>query len=253
MKLVRFARGTRGAWGVVDGDRVEEIGGDLYTPGPPVGRGYPLEKLKILPPSDPGKILIIAQNFAAHARELGKTPPPEPIFVSVSPQAALAHGEPIRYVPGAGRIDYEAELVVIVGKVTQAVEPPEALGCVAGYTCGLDISNRDVQFGPLKNISAAKSFDTFKPFGPFVETEAEPQNLEIEMRQNGEVRQRANTSDMIFPVSQLVSAISKCMTLLPGDLIFTGTPSEVGPIAAGDVLEVEIGGIGVLRNPVVEG
>lgn len=253
MRLVRFASGARGAWGRVDGTQVSEIRGDLFHPGAPTGRHYPLEELKILPPSEPGKILIIARNYAAHAAELNNEPFPEPVFVCVSPQAALAHNEPIRYVPGATRIDYEAELVAIIGKVTQSVESEEAPACVAGYTCGLDISNRDVQFGPLKNISAAKSFDTFKPFGPFVETKVDPQGLEIEMRQNGEVRQQGNTADMIFPVARLVSAISKCMTLLPGDVIFTGTPSGIGPVAPGDVLEVEIAGIGTLRNPVVKG
>jgi len=250
MKLVRFAHGTRGGWGVVEGERVQEIRGDLFHPGPETGREFALSELKILPPADPAKILIIARNYAAHAREQGKQVPPEPIFVSVSPQAALAHEEPIHYVPGAERIDYEGELVVIIGRVTQSVDESGALDHVAGYTCGLDISNRDVQFGPLKNISAAKSFDTFKPFGPIVETEADPQNLDLILRQNGQVRQQSSTSDMIFPVARLVSAISHCMTLLPGDLIFTGTPSGVGPVAPGDVLEVELGGIGVLRNPV---
>lgn len=253
MKLVRFASGARGSWGVVEGDRVEEIRGDLFAPGAPTGRTCPLDELKILPPSDPGKIVIIARNYVAHAAELKNEVPTEPIFVCVSPQAALAHGEPIRYIPGVERIDYEAELVAMIGKVTQAVEEKSALGHVAGYTCGLDISNRDMQFGPLKNISGGKSYDTFKPFGPFVETKVDPQALRITMRQNGEVRQQGNTSQMIFPVARLVSAISKCMTLLPGDVIFTGTPSGVGPIAVGDVLEVEISSVGTLRNPVVKG
>ena len=253
MKLVRFAHGARGAWGRVDGTTVHEIRGDLFHPGAATGRTYPLEALKILPPSEPGKILIIARNYAAHAAELDNDLPSQPIFVCVSPQAALAHGEPIRYVPGAERIDYEAELVAIVGRVAQAVEEKDALDYIAGYTCGLDISNRDVQFGPLKNISAAKSFDTFKPFGPFVETEVDVHDLRVEMRQNGEVRQQGHTADLIFPVARLVSAISACMTLLPGDLIYTGTPSGVGPIAPGDVLEVDIPAIGTLRNPVVKG
>jgi 2-keto-4-pentenoate hydratase/2-oxohepta-3-ene-1,7-dioic acid hydratase in catechol pathway len=118
---------------------------------------------------------------------------------------------------------------------------------VAGYTCGLDISNRDVQFGPLKNISAAKSFDTSKPFGPIVDTAADAQSLEVILRQNGVVRQQASTSKMIFPVSRLISEISRCMTLLPGDVIFSGTPSGVGPVAPGDDLEVEIPGLGCLK------
>lgn len=253
MKLVRYAWGAEGAWGVVEGEFVEEIRGDLFHPGASTGRKYSLEEIRILPPSNPRKALIIAQNYAAHAREMQKEVPPSPVFVCVSPQAVLAHGEAIRYVPGAQRIDYEGELVVIIGRTTRAVEEADALCCVAGYTCGLDISNRDVQFGPLKNMSHAKSFDTFKPVGPFVETECNPNRLEIELRQNGTVRQHSNTSDMIFPVSRLISEISKTMTLLPGDLIYTGTPSGVGPVAPGDILEVEIQGIGVLKNPVIAG
>ena len=253
MKLVRFAYGTEGAWGWVQGEKVHEIRGNLYHPGSLTGREFALSDLKILPPSEPRKILIIARNYVAHACEMGNEPPPEPKFVCVSPQAALAHEEAIRYTPGAERIDFEAELVAIVGRTTQAVDEDQALSCVAGYTCGLDISNRDVQLGPLKNISAAKSFDTFKPFGPFVESEIDPQNLDLVLRQNGQIRQQSNTSDMIFPVARLVSAISHCMTLLPGDLIFTGTPRGVGPIAPGDVLEVDIPKIGTLRNPVIQG
>jgi len=250
MKLVRFRLGPHEAWGQVEGEKIVQIRGDLFSPGPPIGREFQLRELKILPPVNAGKMLIIAQNYAAHAREMGKEPPPEPVFICVSPQAALAHGEAIRYVPGAKRIDFEGELVAIMGREARFVSEVDSLGHVAGYTCGLDISHRDIQYGPLKNTSAAKSFDTFKPFGPFVETELDPTHLDIILRQNGEVRQNSNTSDMIFPVARLVSDISKCMTLLPGDVIFTGTPPGVGPITPGDVLEVEIPRIGILRNRV---
>ena len=251
MKLVRFSRGIHTAWGQVERDRVQVIRGDLFHPGEPTGEEYPLAEVKILPPSEPRKILIIAANYAAHAKETGKAVPPSPVFVSVSPQAVIAHEEEVHYVPGAEHIDYEAELVVIIGKRAEKVSEDKALDFVAGYTCGLDISNRDVQWGPLKNISAAKSFDTFKPLGPIVETGLDPQNLNITMRLNGEVRQQSNTSDMIFPVSRLVSEVSQCMTLLPGDLIYTGTPEGVGKIAPGDQLEVEIDDIGILKSKVV--
>ncbi len=253
MKLIRYSHGMHTAWGRVEGEEVLQIRGDLFHPGQTAGPRLPLSEVEIMAPTDPRKVLIIAANYAAHARETGKEVPPAPVFVSVSPQAVIAHGASIHYVPGAKRIDFEAELVAVIGKPACKVGEADALNYVAGYTCGLDISNRDVQWGPLKNISAAKSFDTFKPCGPFVETELNPQDLDIVLRQNGEIKQQSNTSDMVFSVARLVSDISHCMTLLPGDLIYTGTPSGIGSIAPGDRLEVEISGLGTLQCNVVEG
>lgn len=253
MKLLRYSHGMHTAWGRIEGGEVLQIQGDLFYPGQPAGPRLPLAEVEIMAPTDPRKVLIIAANYAAHAKETGKEVPPAPVFVCVSPQAVVPHRASIHYVPGAQRIDFEAELVAIVGKPACKVAEKDALNYIAGYTCGLDISNRDVQWGPLKNISAAKSFDTFKPCGPYVETDLDPQNLDIVLRQNGEIRQQSNTSDMVFSVARLVSAISRCMTLLPGDLIYTGTPSGIGSIAPGDRLEVEISSLGTLQCNVVEG
>jgi 2-keto-4-pentenoate hydratase/2-oxohepta-3-ene-1,7-dioic acid hydratase in catechol pathway len=251
MKLVRFARGSGDGWGEVVGETVKELWGDLYDPGHPTGREFALEELKILAPTRPRKLFIIARNYADHAREMSSELPIAPVFVCVSPEAALAHQEDILIPKDAERIDYEAELVAIIGRRTKNIREADALEAVAGYTCGLDISHRDIQRGPLKNISAAKGWDTFKPFGPFVETGLDPQNLEIILRQNGEEKQHGHTRDMVFPVARLIHDISTCMTLEPGDVIFTGTPSGVGSIADGDHLEVEIEQIGTLKNRVM--
>ena len=187
----------------------------------------------------PSKIVGIGRNYADHAKELGNEPPPEPIIFLKPPSALLPpHGTIVR-PPQSQRVDYEGELAIVVGEH----------GAVLGYTCANDVTARDLQKKDVQ-FTRAKSFDTFCPLGPCIETEVGPNDLRITTRLNGAVRQDGRTSMMVFDCAFIVAFISSAMTLLPGDVILTGTPAGVGPLAAGDVVEVSIEGIGVLRNVV---
>jgi 2-keto-4-pentenoate hydratase/2-oxohepta-3-ene-1,7-dioic acid hydratase in catechol pathway len=225
----------------------------------------PLKNATLLPPiTDPQKIICIGLNYRDHAEEGGSKVPPEPVLFSKYPSALIAPEQPIVLPPVSKEVDYEAELVVVIGKRGRNIPKQEARQHIAGYTCGHDVSARDWQ---LKKVGGqwmvGKTFDTFAPLGPALVTADEvpdPHALGIRLRLNGEVMQQSNTSLMIFKVDDLIAYISQVVTLEPGDLIYTGTPSGVGfarkpPVflKAGDVTEVEIDGLGTLRNPVVQG
>lgn len=223
----------------------------------------PLNDLLLSPPftyqvpiERPQKIIGIGRNYREHAKELGNTTPSEPVFFAKAPSSLLAHEQTVRLPSGFGAIHHEIELGVVIGKTASNVLADGALDSVAGYTIINDITARELQ---KKDIAAglpwfrAKSFDTFCPIGPYLiprESIADPQALGIELRVNGKIRQDALTSDMIFPVSELVSFVSRFCTLYPGDIIATGTPAGVGPLQSGDIMEGEIEGLGVLKNPV---
>ena len=209
-----------------------------------------------VPIERPQKIICIGRNYREHARELGNPPPPEPVFFAKAPSALLAHERTVRLPEGVGAVHHEIELGVVIGKSASGIAADGALEFVAGYTIINDVTARELQ---KKDIAAglpwfrAKSFDTFCPIGPYLvprESVPDPQNLQLELRVNGTVRQRASTSDMMFPVAELVSHVSRCCTLQPGDILATGTPSGVGPLQSGEVMESEIAGFGVLRNEV---
>jgi 2-keto-4-pentenoate hydratase/2-oxohepta-3-ene-1,7-dioic acid hydratase in catechol pathway len=218
---------------------------------------------QFLPPiPDPGKILCIGLNYRDHAIEGGKAIPDEPVLFGKFPNTLIAHGEPIKLPRVAHKVDYEAELVIVIGKTGKHIpNDTSAFDYVAGYTCGHDVSARDWQFrGEEKQWIIGKTFDTFAPTGPILVTADEltdPHNLNIQLRLNGQTMQNSSTKEFIFGVPALLAFLSQVMTLEPGDLIFTGTPPGVGiarkpPVLLkpGDVAEVEIEGIGVLRNPV---
>jgi 2-keto-4-pentenoate hydratase/2-oxohepta-3-ene-1,7-dioic acid hydratase in catechol pathway len=199
----------------------------------------------------PGKIVCVARNYREHAGELGHAVTPSPLLFLKPPSAVIGDGDAIvlpRLPPHLSRVDYEGELVALIGRPLRHATPDEALAAVAGYTCGNDVTARDIQVTE-ELWTRAKGFDTFCALGPR-SVAADPSNLGIVTRVNGEVVQRARTRDMIVPVGALIASISECMTLEPGDAVFTGTPAGVGPLHDGDVVEVEIDGIGVLRNPV---
>jgi 2-keto-4-pentenoate hydratase/2-oxohepta-3-ene-1,7-dioic acid hydratase in catechol pathway len=232
---------------------------DALTTGDPLS----LQELHLLPAvPDPEKIICVGLNYADHARESGGQPPPEPVLFNKFPTAIAAPGQAI-VLPGLSReVDYEAELVVVVGIGGRHIPRSEARRHVAAYCCGNDVSARDWQLRkPGGQRLLGKSFDTFAPIGPALVTAdeiPEPGELKIELRLNGQVMQNSSTAEWIFPVDELVTYVSDVCTLSPGDLIFTGTPPGVGfartpPVflQAGDTAEVEIEGIGVLRNPVV--
>jgi 2-keto-4-pentenoate hydratase/2-oxohepta-3-ene-1,7-dioic acid hydratase in catechol pathway len=226
---------------------------------------YAANAVKLLPPvPDPGKILCIGLNYRDHAIEGGQPIPTEPVLFAKFPNTLIAHGDPIRLPKVAQKVDYEAELVIVIGKSGKHIPNDQsAFGYVGGYTVGHDVSARDWQFkGSEKQWTIGKTFDTFAPTGPVVVTADEltdPHNLKIQLRLNGQTMQNSSTKEFIFGVPALLAYLSQVVTLEPGDLIFTGTPPGVGiarkptPVLLkpGDVVEVEIEKIGVLKNPCV--
>lgn len=214
------------------------------------------------PVPDPPKVICVGLNYRDHAKESGSEVPDEPVFFNKFPTAVIGPDEPIELPPVSSQVDYEAELVVVIGRGGKRIDRSTAYEHVAGYTCGHDVSARDWQLHkPGKQWLCGKSFDTFAPIGPAIVTAdelADPHSLDIRFRLNGQVLQESNTRELIFPVDELVAYISQVATLEPGDLLFTGTPPGVGYarkpqvfLKPGDLCEVEIESIGVLRNPVV--
>jgi 2-keto-4-pentenoate hydratase/2-oxohepta-3-ene-1,7-dioic acid hydratase in catechol pathway len=199
----------------------------------------------------PTKIVGVGVNYRAHAAEMGKPLPGEPILFLKPPSALCGAGDPIELPAGVGRVDHEAELGVVIGRRARRVDASSALDHVLGYTCVNDVSARELQRKDGQ-WARAKGFDGFCPVGPVIRAGLDPGRLSIAARVNGQPRQASSTADLIFDVPTLIAFISGVMTLEPGDLITTGTPSGVGPIAPGDRVEIEIEGIGVLANPVVD-
>ena len=197
----------------------------------------------------PSKAICVGRNYSAHAAELGHDLPSEPLLFMKPTSAIIGPGEPIRRPSGYERVDHEGELVIVIGKRASNISAEEASDYILGYTCANDVTVRDLQQkGPWLR---AKGMDTFLPIGPRIVTDLDPSGLGIEVRVNGESRQSGRTSQFIFPIAEVLAFISKDITLEPHDLVLTGTPAGVGNLSPGDVVEVEIEGIGVLSNPVV--
>ena len=204
---------------------------------------------QLLPPTTPTKIVAVGRNYAEHARELGNEPPSEPIIFLKPPSAILAPNGTIVRPAQSERVDFEGELAIVISKRARDVKADRWRDYVLGFTCANDVTARDLQKKDVQ-FTRGKSFDTFCPIGPCIETELDPSNLALTTRVNGDVRQNSRTSSMVFPCSVLFEFITSVMTLELGDVILTGTPAGVGPLAAGDTVEVEIEGIGTLRNVV---
>ncbi len=237
--------------GIVEGDTVYDASGVLFgelSRGDAVGG---LADVSLLAPVQPGKIVCVGLNYAAHVTENDPTRqvPDEPVLFMKPPSALIGPGDAIEIANPGNRTDYEAELAVVIGTRARDVAEDQALDYVFGYTAGNDVSDRVVQRKDGQWVRA-KGFDTYCPLGPWIETELDISAVKVESRLNGEVKQSQTTASMIFPVPFLVSYISRVMTLEPGDVIMTGTPEGVGPMQPGDTIEIEIGGVGVLRNPV---
>jgi 2-keto-4-pentenoate hydratase/2-oxohepta-3-ene-1,7-dioic acid hydratase in catechol pathway len=215
------------------------------------GAGVPLGAARLLAPVTPSKIVAIGRNYADHAKERGKPVPKEPLLFLKPPSALVGPGEPILHPGWAGRVDHEAELGVVIGRRARAVAVEQALEHVFAVTCVNDVTARELQERDVQ-FTRAKGFDSFCPIGPCLATGIDLGAARVAGRVNGELRQDGCTADLIFPVAFLVSYVSRVMTLEPGDIISTGTPAGVGPIRPGDVVEVEVDGVGVLRNPVIE-
>ncbi|MCS7216134.1 MAG: fumarylacetoacetate hydrolase family protein [Candidatus Bipolaricaulota bacterium] len=239
MRIVRFGRGS---WGVVEGEvvRVTRGPGGSFT-----RKRLPLAEVRLLPPTKPTKIVCVGRNYRRHAQEMGEEVPKEPGLFLKAPNALAAPGSILPYPSFTHSLHYEGELAVVVGKRMRRVSEDKALAYVLGYTCALDLTARDVQKTDLQWIRA-KSADGFCPLGPWVETDVAPFDLRLRTFVNGEVRQDARTSAMIFSIPFLLAYVSSFMTLEPGDVLLTGTPEGVGELKPGDEVAVEIEGIGRL-------
>lgn len=250
MKFVRFSKNNQVKYGVLQGDSVKELLSDLFSTPEYSGAEYKLAEITLLAPVEPGKLVCVGLNYRLHAEESGVPVPAEPMLFMCSPEAIIAPGESIVLDSHTDRVDFEAEIAIVVGKKCKDVAQDQAKNYIFGYTCANDVSNRDLQRKDGQ-FTRAKSFDTYKPMGPCIETELNPNNVAISLRQNGEVRQSSNTNDMIFSIEKIFEFVSSIMTLNPGDVIITGTPSGVGPMKKGDVIHIDIEGIGQLSNPVI--
>jgi 2-keto-4-pentenoate hydratase/2-oxohepta-3-ene-1,7-dioic acid hydratase in catechol pathway len=219
-------------------ERLEHVGGESLE----------LSEVKLLAPVVPSKVVCVGRNYREHAAELGNKMPDEPLLFLKAPSAVIASGERIELPRASQQVEHEGELGVVIGRTASKVSS-NPLSYVFGYTCINDVTARDLQRRDVQ-FTRGKSFDTFCPVGPWIETDLDPANVSVETRLNGEVKQKGNTADMAFPVAFLISYISEIMTLYPGDLIATGTPAGVSRMKHGDTVEVEVGGIGVLKNQI---
>ncbi|MGD1119648.1 MAG: fumarylacetoacetate hydrolase family protein [Dehalococcoidales bacterium] len=251
MKIVRFAHGGKEEYGVLYEDAVMSIEGSPFADIRETHQHYRLADLKLLAPCQPSKIVALGVNYHSHSDEMNHPPPDEPLIFIKPASAVIGTEESIVYPPSSMRVDYEGELGVVIKAVARQVSKEKARNYILGYTCVNDVTARDLQ-AKDKQWTRAKGFDTFCPLGPCIETELSPYDLALETRLNGAVKQQTRTSQLIFPVYELVSFISQVMTLLPGDVIATGTPGGIGPMQPGDTVEVNIEGIGTLRNYVVK-
>ncbi|MFN8482800.1 MAG: fumarylacetoacetate hydrolase family protein [Anaerolineae bacterium] len=249
MNIARYHFDGDIGYGAREGDDLRAIVGDIFGPhhlGDVVAR---VEEVDLLAPVQPSKIVAVGRNYRAHAAEMNAELPSEPLLFLKPPSAVIGPGETIRLPSMSSRVDYEAELAVVIGRRAKDVPWNTALTYIFGCTAANDVTARDLQRTDGQ-WTRAKGFDTFCPIGPWIVTNLDTASVAVRARVNGEVRQDGRTRDLIFDVPYLVSYISKVMTLEPGDVILTGTPAGVGRLDAGDVVEVEIDGVGVLRNPV---
>lgn len=252
MRFCRFAPHPAGApaFGIVDGDTITEISGAPWSAWERSARSFAARECRFLAPVRPGKIVCVGRNYAAHAAELGNDLPTEPLIFLKPPSAIVGPDQPVVLPRYSERVEHEGELALVVGKRSAHLgDSEDALSHLLGYTCVNDVTARDIQKRETQ-FTRAKGFDTFCPVGPWIETGLDPADVTVEARVNGQLRQSGSTRLMIFPVAFLVRWISRMMTLEPGDLIATGTPAGVGPLAAGDLVEISVSGVGVLRNPV---
>lgn len=248
MIIARYLQKGRPFYGVVEDERVRRVEGNIFGRHRLTSEVCPLAEVRLLPPVRPSKILAVALNYRSHLGDAASPAHPE-LFLK-PPSAIIGPDEPILLPGDAGRVDYEGELVAVIGRRCRRLPESQALDCVLGYTCGNDVSARRWQSNDLQ-WWRAKGTDTFAPLGPWIVSGLDPTNLELRTRVNGEVRQSTNTSLLIHSVARLISFASQVMTLEPGDVLFTGTPGETRPLSPGDVVEVEVEGVGVLRNAVM--
>ena len=250
MKVARFSNGAEPRYGIVDGPELVVLKGHPLVAGyQTTGERIPLKEVKLLAPTIPSKIVCIGKNFADHAAEIGEEVTAEPLIFFKPSSAIVGHGDAIVIPPQSKQVELEAELCLVIGKLAKNVSEEKALEYLWGVTIANDVTARDLQFGDGQ-WARAKGFDSFCPLGPWVETEFSPDGQVIESRINGEVRQNVAITEMVHNIPSIISYVSKNMSLLPGDIILTGSPAGISVINSGDLIECEIEGIGILSNPV---
>jgi 2-keto-4-pentenoate hydratase/2-oxohepta-3-ene-1,7-dioic acid hydratase in catechol pathway len=250
LRTCRYRHDGRDRYGLVEGTSVRRLSAAPWAGGLPEGAPVALADVQLLAPVEPSKIVCVGRNYRAHAKELGNEVPALPLLFLKPPSAVIGPQEAIRCPEQSKEVHHEGELGVVVGRTLSRASAVEAKLAVFGYTCVNDVTARDIQ-REEKQFTRAKGFDTFCPVGPVVETALDPLDVSVVCRVNGAEKQRGHTRDMVFDPFALLAFISGVMTLWPGDLVATGTPEGVGAIHRGDWIEVEIPGVGVLRNPVV--
>ncbi len=251
MKIVRFAVDNKVKYGILKGKSIQGIEDKPFRYLKPTDHYYQLSEVKLLSPCMPSKIVCLGLNYHSHAEELDAPLPNAPLIFLKPPTAVIGPEAHIIYPSASARVDYEGELAVVIKKPVWRVSIEDAFDYVLGYTCFNDVTARDLQRQD-KQWTRAKSFDTFAAIGPCIETELDPGNVRLETHLNGELKQQGNTSDLIYSIPELINFISNVMTLLPGDIITTGTPGGIGPMHPGDTVEIKIDLIGTLRNYVVK-
>ncbi|MFD9908137.1 fumarylacetoacetate hydrolase family protein [Streptomyces sp. NPDC059063] len=256
MRIARFSIDGNVAFGAVEGDKPDELVVDIIKGSPYAdfelsGVKVPLSKVRLLAPVIGHKIVAFGRNYAEHARELGNEVPEAPFAFFKPATSMIGSGDAIQYPPFSEELHHEAELAVVIGRMCREVPRERVKDVIFGYTCANDVTARDVQKRE-KQWARAKGFDTSCPLGPWVETELDPSDLTIQCTVNGQQRQLGRTSDMVHSIEDLIVNISEAMTLLPGDVILTGTPEGVGPLHVGDEVAVTIEGIGTLTNKVIK-
>jgi 2-keto-4-pentenoate hydratase/2-oxohepta-3-ene-1,7-dioic acid hydratase in catechol pathway len=252
-RYFRVRAGSSAAWTRQEGEALRLLDGEPWADPRERAETLPLAEASLLAPAAPSKIVAVGRNYAGHAAERGKAVPKEPLLFFKPPSSLIGPGEAIRRPAWVGRVDHEAEVGIVIGREAARLPGPEAaLAHVFGATCVNDVTARELQERDVQ-FTRAKGFDTFCPVGPCIATGLDLGRRTVVGRVNGEVRQQGSTEQLVFSVEYLVWYVSRVMTLLPGDIISTGTPSGVGPLRAGDVTEVEVEGVGTLANPVVEG
>lgn len=250
MIYLRFRVEGHNKYGVLSGKTVYEITPHFFAPFKKTGKKFALSKVQVLAPCQPSKVIALGLNYLDHVREMKTSIPLQPVIFLKSPSSVIGTGEDIVYPSSSKRVDYEAELAIVIGKKAKNVSISNASEYILGYTCLNDVTARDLQKVDGQ-WARSKSFDTFSPIGPWIATDIDTDNLKIETYVNGRNKQRSNTNDLIFKTDEIVSFVSGIMTLLPGDIISTGTPPGIGPMYPGDKVEVRIQKIGSLINNVV--
>lgn len=250
MKIVRIRTDDGISYGGVEPEGIRVYLGSPLVAWEPTEVVVPFEQAHLLAPVFPTKVVAVGKNYAEHAEEMGSDVPESPIIFMKPATSVIGPGAPVVYPPDSENVHHEAELAVVIGAVARNMKAEDVQSVILGYTAANDVTARDLQRKDGQ-WTRGKGFDTFCPLGPAIETELDPLvGLSIQCRVNDEVRQSGSTADMVFGVAELIEFITRVMTLLPGDVVLTGTPSGVGPVVPGDRMEVEIEGIGVLSNPV---